>query len=94
MAEREESNTSVLVERIEQILTKVSSIDGKLDRHSDRLNQVDIKIALMEQKESTLEADLKEQKAKTENAKKTAIGAIITVITGITVAVAKLVLGI
>lgn len=92
MADRE-NTIDVLVERIEQVFNKVSDIDTKMDKHTDSINDINIKLALDEQRMNTIENNLKEQKTNTDYAKRTAIGAIITVVTGVIVAFVRLLIG-
>ena len=93
MADRE-ININVLMERIEQVFNKVSEIDIKMDKHTDSINDINIKLALDEQRMDTIEKNLKEQKTNTENAKRTALGAVITVVTGVIVAIARFFIGV
>lgn len=94
MADRDTNTIDVLVERIEQVFNKVSNIDTKMDKHTDSINDINIELALNKQRLDSVEKDVKEQKTNTENAKRTAVGAIITVITGVIVAVARFLIGV
>lgn len=95
MAEREESNSLIerLTERVDQILNKVSNIDAKLDKHTDQLNQVDIKIALLEQKDKSQEAEINSIKTENNKMKWQIIGGGMAILTGVIVALIKSFIG-
>lgn len=94
--EREQSTETfiaVITEKLEQILTEVKNLRNDSNTQREDINDIKLKLNTLENKTVQQQKEIDEQKTKTESARKTAIGALITIGTGIAVAVIKMFIG-
>lgn len=91
--EKENSNP-VLVEKIEQILSTVTDIKNTLNRHDDKINSFEVKLALQEQKDNNLQESIDKLEKKNDDTKKWLLGCIGTIAGGLILAICKFFLGV
>lgn len=94
--ERENSTETLIAvfsEKIEQLITAVNDIKNNLMTTKDDVRAMELEIHDLKNVSNQQQKEIDEQKSKTESARKTAIGALITIGTGVAVAVIKMFLG-
>jgi chromosome segregation ATPase len=95
--ERENSTDTLIAvfsEKIEQLITSVNEIKNNLLTTRDDVREMQLKIRDLENISKNQQKEIDEQRNKTDSARKTAVGALITVGTGLTIAFLKVVLGV
>jgi chromosome segregation ATPase len=95
--ERENSTETIIAvfsEKIEQLITVVNDIKNNLLTTRDDVRDMQLKLRDLENISNNQQKEIDEQKNKTDSARKTAVGALITVGTGLLVAVIKVLIGV
>ena len=89
-----ERSTSILEQKIDQILSVVTEVKVKVEKHNEEITDIKVKLALQEQTDNNLKDNIEKINKKSDDNKKWLLGLLGTFITGIAMIIINIVISI